>query len=215
MDVRIEKARSQFGAKTSYKVLKRILDVILCSIALIVLIPLFLVIGFAVWVEDRGSIFFSQERSGLNGQPFKIYKFRSMCMDAPKMHKELLSQNELDGPAFKIKKDPRITKVGAFLRKTSLDELPQLINIIKGEMSIVGPRPLPTYETVQLSDFERMRLTIKPGLTCYWQCEGRSEIEFEKWMQLDMKYIEEESLWTDIKIIFKTFGAVASGKGAS
>lgn len=214
MDVRIEAVKTKEKTKSMYRVLKRFCDVVLCSLALVVLFPTFLIIGLCIWLEDRGSVFFVQERSGLNGKVFKMYKFRSMCMNAPHMHKSLLEQNELDGPAFKMKNDPRITKVGRFIRKTSLDELPQLINIIKGDMSIVGPRPLPTYETVQMNDQQRQRLRVKPGLTCYWQCMGRNKLGFDEWMKLDMKYIEDENLWTDIKIIFKTFGAVLGEKGA-
>lgn len=214
MDVRIEAVNTKEKTKSPYRMLKRFLDVSLCSLSLVVLFPLFLIIGLCIWIEDRGPVFFVQERNGLNGKVFKMYKFRSMCKDAPKMHKSLLAQNELDGPAFKMKNDPRITKVGAIIRKTSLDELPQLINIIKGDMSIVGPRPLPTYETVQMNDQQRQRLRVKPGLTCYWQCMGRNKLGFDEWMELDMKYIEDENLWTDIKIIIKTFGAVLGERGA-
>ena len=142
------------------------------------------------------------------------YKFRSMVKDAPELHESLLPHNELDGPAFKMRDDPRITKVGRFIRKTSIDELPQLVNIIKGEMSIVGPRPLPVYETEELNLYQRQRLNVKPGLTCYWQACGRNNIEFDEWMELDLKYIRDASIWTDLKLIFMTFGAVVSGEGS-
>ncbi len=137
-----------------------------------------------------------------------------MVKNAPELHKELLSQNELDGPAFKMKDDPRITKVGKFIRKTSIDELPQLINIIKGEMSIVGPRPLPAYETENCNEYQKQRLLMKPGLTCYWQVMGRNDIAFDEWIELDLKYIKNASVWTDIGLIIMTFGAVFTGKGA-
>ena len=130
------------------------------------------------------------------------------------MHNDLLEQNELDGPAFKMKDDPRLTKVGKFLRKTSLDELPQLINVFKGEMSVVGPRPLPTYETEQLTPYQKQRLNVKQGLTCYWQCSGRSDVSFDEWMDMDMKYIEEASIITDFRIFWKTVVKVLTGEGA-
>ena len=131
-----------------------------------------------------------------------------MFQDAPELREELEPQNELDGPAFKIKDDPRITRVGRFLRRTSLDELPQLVNILRGEMSFVGPRPLPTYETAKLNTYQRQRMLVKPGLTCYWQCSGRYNIPFKNWMEMDLRYIREESVWNDIRIILKTFSCI-------
>ncbi len=197
-----------------YRFIKRLFDVVMSMIALIVLAPVFLVVAFVIKLEDGGNAFYVQERSGLNGKPFRMYKFRSMCKDAEKIHKQLLDQNELDGPAFKMKDDPRVTKVGKFIRKTSIDELPQLVNIVKGEMSIVGPRPLPTYETEQCNDYQNQRLLVKPGLTCYWQCCGRNDIPFDEWMELDLKYIREAGFWTDFKLILKTVGAVLRSDGA-
>ena len=198
----------------SYFCVKRFFDIVLSSIALVFLLIVMIPVAIAIVVEDGFPVFFAQERNGLNGKVFKMYKFRSMCRNAQQMHFELLGENELDGPAFKMKDDPRVTKVGKFLRRSSLDELPQLINIIKGEMSIVGPRPLPTYETEQCNDYQNQRLLVKPGLTCYWQCSGRNDIPFDEWIELDLKYIREASLWTDVKIICKTFGAVIKAKGA-
>ena len=157
---------------------------------------------------------FNQDRSGLNGTAFKMYKFRSMVKNAPELHESLLDKNELDGPAFKLKNDPRITKVGRFIRKSSIDELPQLINIIKGDMSIVGPRPLPVYETEQCNEYQNQRLFMKPGLTCYWQVMGRNDIGFDEWVELDLKYIKRAGFFTDLGLIIMTFGAVLSGKGA-
>lgn len=199
---------------SGYAVSKRFFDVVLSVLALIVLSPVFLITAAAIYIEDKDPVIFTQERNGLNGKTFRMYKFRTMCVNAPAMHKDLLDKNELNGPAFKMKDDPRITKVGKILRRTSLDELPQLINIIKGDMSIVGPRPLPTYETAQLTNYQRQRLQVKPGLTCYWQCSGRNNIPFEEWMELDMKYIREAGVLTDVKIIIKTFASVIGGGGA-
>ena len=197
-----------------YRFFKRFFDIVLSLIALVVLSPVFLITAVAIRLEDGDPVIFKQDRSGLNGSVFKMYKFRSMVKNAPELHKELLAQNELDGPAFKMKDDPRITKVGRFIRRTSIDELPQLINIIKGEMSIVGPRPLPVYETDELNAYQRQRLNVKPGLTCYWQVSGRNDIGFDEWIELDLKYIREASVWTDMKLIFMTFRAVISGEGA-
>jgi lipopolysaccharide/colanic/teichoic acid biosynthesis glycosyltransferase len=143
-----------------------------------------------------------------------MYKFRSMIKNAPAMRAEMEKFNELDGPAFKMKDDPRITKIGAFIRKTSIDELPQLVNVLKGEMSLVGPRPLPTYETAECNEYQLQRLLVKPGLTCYWQISGRNDISFDEWIEMDLQYIREASIWTDIKILFMTVGAVLTGKGA-
>lgn len=197
-----------------YAVCKRIFDVVMSLFALIVLSPVFLITAVVIYLGDKGPVIFTQERNGLNGKIFRMYKFRSMCINAPAMHKDLLNKNELDGPAFKMKDDPRITKVGHFIRRTSIDELPQLINILKGEMSIVGPRPLPTYETARCSEYQKQRLLVKPGLTCYWQCSGRNDIAFNEWMEMDLRYISEASFLTDMKIIIKTFGSVMRGKGA-
>ncbi len=197
-----------------YLFVKRGFDIMASALGLVILSPVFLAVAAAIKIDDGGPIIYKQDRNGLYGKVFRMYKFRSMVRDAEKMHRQLLDRNELDGPAFKMKDDPRLTRVGKILRRASIDELPQLVNIIKGEMSIVGPRPLPTYETVQCTPYQRQRLNIKPGLTCYWQCSGRSDIPFEEWMEMDLKYIEEAGIWTDIKIILKTFLAVVRGGGA-
>ena len=200
-----------------YWIGRRTQDVILSSLALVVLSPVMLATAIAIVVDDpsAGPIF-SQERIGRNGKPFKFYKFRSMCPNAEAKLNDLLEQNEMDGPVFKIKDDPRITRVGKFIRKTSIDELPQLINVLKGEMSLVGPRPLPVYETEAFaSDAHRRRLSVLPGVTGYWQIAGRSNIrEFEKLVELDMKYIDNWSLWLDIKLLLKTVPAVLFARGA-
>lgn len=201
--------------KPVYEFLKRTMDIVCSGLALLVLSPLFLILAIAVR-SDGGPAFYTQERVGKNGKLFRIYKFRSMCMnaDSPEMLAKLAALNEMDGPAFKIKNDPRITKVGRFIRRTSLDELPQLINIFIGDMAIVGPRPPLVSEVAQYTDYQRQRLLVKQGLTCYWQCSGRNNINFQEWVELDLKYIRERSLWTDIKIIFMTIPAVLSGDGA-
>lgn len=198
----------------TYHEIKRGIDVIVALLAIVLFAPVFLVTALAIYIEDGAPVFFIQERNGLHGKIFRMYKFRSMCRDAAKIHQSLLAQNELDGPAFKMKDDPRLTRVGKFIRKTSIDELPQLLNILKGEMSIVGPRPLPTYETAELNEYQRQRMNVKPGLTCYWQCSGRNDIPFGEWMEMDMKYIENESICTDARIMVKTVASVITGKGA-
>lgn len=197
-----------------YRFCKRFGDIVLSMAGLIVLSPLFLAVAIVIKLEDGESILYIQERNGINGKVFRMYKFRSMCMNAEEIHKDLLNQNELDGPAFKMKNDPRITKIGKFIRKTSIDELPQLINIIKGDMSIVGPRPLPTYETAQCNEYQNQRLLVKPGLTCYWQCCGRNNVPFDEWIEMDLKYIREAGILTDTKLILKTVGAVIRREGA-
>ena len=197
-----------------YRFLKRCGDILLSAAGLLVLSPVFLIVSLLIWLEDRGSVIFCQERNGLNNQVFKMYKFRSMVSNADKLRAAMEKYNELDGPAFKMKDDPRITRIGRFIRKTSIDELPQLWNILRGEMSLVGPRPLPTYETAQCNDYQMQRLLVKPGLTCYWQISGRSDISFDEWIELDLKYIREASVITDLKILLQTVTAVLGHKGA-
>lgn len=200
------------GKPLYYKVLKRAADIVLSSGALVILSPVMLGAAIAVIVEDGRPVIYAAPREGLDGKPFKMYKFRSMYRDAESKLKDLLGENEQTGPAFKIENDPRITNVGDFLRKTSIDELPQLINIIKGEMSIVGPRAI--QRTKEYTSHEEQRLLVKPGLTCYWQVMGRSRIDWEDWVELDLDYIQDMSIWTDIKLIAKTFGAVLRGDGS-
>ena len=197
-----------------YNGIKRFFDVILSAFAIGVLLPLLLIVSIAVKLDSTGPAIYMQKRAGKGRTSFTMYKFRSMCEDADQLRENLQDQNECDGPVFKIVRDPRVTRVGKFLRKTSLDELPQLFNIIKGDMSIVGPRPPLLSEVEQYTPYQMHRLDTKPGLTCYWQISGRSNIGFEKWVELDMKYIEERSLWTDLKIILKTVPAVLFERGA-
>lgn len=198
-----------------YWALRRAQDVVLSALALVLLFPLLLLIGLLVVLDDpKGGPIFSQIRCGRDGKPFRLYKFRSMCVDAEQRLPDLMEQNERDGPAFKIKNDPRITRVGGFLRRSCLDELPQLWNVLKGEMSLVGPRPALPREVEQYTDYQRQRLYITPGLTCYWQIRpDRNRIPFEEWMELDLRYIRERSFWVDWKILFQTVKAVLRGTG--
>lgn len=194
---------------------KRLLDIVVSSIALICLSPILLAAAIAIKLNSPGPVMFLQERIGLNKRRFKIFKFRTMVPNAEKLQKALEAQNEAGGPTFKIKNDPRITPVGRFLRKSSIDELPQLINVLKGDMSLVGPRPLPVrdYEGFN-EDWQRRRFSVTPGITCLWQILGRSGITFEQWMLLDLQYLDEWSLWLDLKILAKTVPAVLRGAGA-
>jgi lipopolysaccharide/colanic/teichoic acid biosynthesis glycosyltransferase len=197
-----------------YFFVKRIMDITLSVMGLLILFPVLLITAAAIRMETKGGILFTQLRTGKNGKTFKMYKFRSMCMDAEKKRKELTDRNEIEGPIFKIAKDPRITKVGKIIRRFSIDELPQLVNVIKGEMSIIGPRPLATYETEEFTEYENLRHKVKPGLTCLWQISGRSDTTFEQMIGLDLKYLRKMSIFTDIRILFKTVGVVVLGKGA-
>lgn len=203
-----------YREKPVYSAVKRVFDFSCALLALILLSPLFAVISFLIWKEDHGPAFFCQTRLTKNGKPFKMYKFRSMCVGAEQMLNDLMDQNEMDGPAFKIRKDPRITKIGHFIRRTSIDELPQLLNILGGTMSFVGPRPPLPREVEQYTPYQMQRLDVVGGLTCYWQIGGRSEIMFDEWVALDLKYIMERSMWTDIKLIFLTAKSVLTGQGA-
>ena len=201
--------------KPVYEFFKRIFDVAMCSFALIVLSPLFLVIAIAIKLEDGGSVFYSQTRHTKGGKKFEMYKFRSMCPNADQKLEELMDQNEMEGPAFKMKDDPRITKIGKFIRKTSIDELPQLVNVIRGDMSIVGPRPPLVREVAEYTPYQMHRLDIKTGLACYRECYGRSNIHnFDEWVESDLKYIRERGVLTDLKVIFLTIKVVLTGEGA-
>lgn len=188
-----------------YIILKRCIDIIGALFGIIILSPLFIIVAILIKIEDsKGRVFFTQERCGKDNKKFKMYKFRSMVSNAEELLLELEYLNEKDGPVFKIKDDPRITKIGRFIRKTSIDELPQLINVLKGEMTLVGPRPAIPREVEQYNDYQKQRLSVKPGLTCYWQVQGRNSIDFDEWIELDLNYIEERNLLVDIKLIFKT-----------
>lgn len=195
---------------------KEVMDRVGALAGLVVLSPLFLVVILAVKLGSPGPVFFTQERAGRHGRPFTMYKFRSMRTDAEDLRESLEDANQMSGPVFKIENDPRITKVGAWLRRTSIDEFPQLFNVLKGEMSLVGPRPLPVYEVEKFErSAQRRRLSVKPGLTCIWQISGRNEVRnFEDWVKLDLEYIDNWSLWLDVKILIKTIPVVLSGAGA-
>lgn len=208
--------RQQVRAKNKgYLVFRRVQDVLLSLTALLVLWPAMLILALIIVIDSPGAgPIFSQTRVGRDGKEFRFYKFRSMHPDAEKRLEELLQYNEMQGPVFKIKEDPRITRIGKFLRKSSIDELPQLINVIKGDMSIVGPRPALPREVEQYTEYEKQRLYIEPGLTCYWQiAPNRNDLSFDDWVDLDIQYIKERSFCTDWKIIFKTFGAIFGMNG--
>lgn len=212
----IESGKTREKSSSLYEFIKRVIDILGAIIGLLILSPILIIVAILIKIEDpKGNIFFSQKRVGKNGEEFKMYKFRSMVHNAEELKKTLMEQNEMIGPMFKIKNDPRITKVGKVIRKTSIDELPQLINILKGNMSLVGPRPSLPKEVEQFESWMLRRLDIKPGLTCYWQVSGRNNISFEEWMKLDVKYIEERNLWIDIKLIFKTFFVLFGDSSAS
>lgn len=214
LHVQRQRIRARWMA-SRHETLKRLIDVVLSAIALVVIAPLFLLIAICIKLEDGGPIFFVQTRVGTYGRYFKMYKFRSMCLDAEQRLKDLLSQNNhKEGITFKLKDDPRITRVGKWLRKFSFDELPQLFNVLIGDMSLVGPRPPVPREVAKYSLSHRRRLAIKPGITCFWQISGRAEIDFSGQVQLDVNYIENQSLATDFSILMRTVPAVLSGRGA-
>lgn len=199
-----------------YLFIKRLIDIVGSLLGLILLSPLFCIVAILIKLEDpKGKVFFAQERNGINSKTFKMYKFRSMVNNAEELLQKLQHQNEQSGPVFKIKDDPRITKVGKFIRKTSIDELPQLINVLKGDMSLVGPRPPIPHEVEQYTAYQMQRLLVKPGLTCIWQVSGRNNIGFDDWVEMDIEYIQNRNLWLDIKLIFKTVGVLFGDDNAS
>ena len=200
--------------KPVYSFVKRAFDFGASLVGLVCLSPVLLATAVAIKLESEGPVIFSQDRVGLNGKKFKMYKLRSMVSNAEELKEKLLEQNEMSGPMFKMKDDPRITKVGKFIRKTSIDELPQLINVLKGDMSLVGPRPSLPKEVKQFEPWMYERLQVKPGLTCIWQVSGRNNIDFEDWMKLDVKYVRERSLLGDLKLVFKTFFVLFGDKNA-
>jgi lipopolysaccharide/colanic/teichoic acid biosynthesis glycosyltransferase len=209
-----EDVKSEFDKCRAYFLFKRIIDVLGVIVGIVLFLPVFFITAIAIKVESTGPVFFIQERVGLNGRLFNMYKFRSMCDDAECKLDELQEVNEMSGPMFKMKCDPRVTKIGKVIRKTSIDELPQLFNILKGEMSFVGPRPNLLKEVVQYTDAQKLKLIAKPGLTCYWQVGGRNDVDFEEWMELDVKYIRERNTLVDIRLIFKTIGVLFGDENA-
>jgi len=194
---------------------KRILDIVASLVALILLSPIFLITAVIIKLSDGGPVLFGQERSGLFGRTFKMWKFRSMVINAEALKEKLESQNEMGGPVFKIKKDPRITRFGRFIRKSSIDELPQIWNVLKGDMSLVGPRPPIPSEVEKYERWQMRRLSMRPGITCIWQVSGRNNIDFDSWMKLDLQYIDNWTLFLDVKLILKTVPVVLLRKGAS
>lgn len=196
-------------------VLKRALDIVLSIVLMLLALPVSVGISLLIKATGSGEILFRQTRCGLNGRRFTIYKFRTMVEGADERKEELLHLNEMDGPVFKVSKDPRVTWLGRFLRRFSLDELPQLWNVLRGDMSLVGPRPPIPDEVARYQRWQRRRLSMKPGLTCLWQISGRNQIDFDRWMQMDLEYIDTWSPWLDFKILLKTVPAVLSGRGAS
>lgn len=199
----------------SATVLKRFLDVVLSALALVMFSPVFLLVAVLIKLEDGGPVFFSQTRVGQWGREFQMFKFRSMCRDADEKLRDLLGSNQHgEGVTFKIKNDPRLTRSGRWLRKFSVDELPQFYNVFRGDMSLFGPRPPVPREVALYTPADRRRLAAVPGITCFWQIGGRSEIDFSRQVQMDVAYIESQSFWVDMKILLKTVPAVLSGRGA-
>ena len=197
-----------------YRFSKRAFDILVAVVGLILLLPLIPVIVALIKLDSPGSVLFAQKRVGRDGRLFTCYKFRSMVADAESMKKELVDQNEASGAAFKIRQDPRITEIGAFLRKSSLDEMPQLLNVLLGDMSIVGPRPQIPAEVELYEPWHRRRLEVRPGITCLWQISGRSHVGFDEWMRLDVDYVRRRSMKLDLWILLRTLPAVIARKGA-
>jgi len=197
-----------------YLISKRLFDIVISCLGLIVLFPFFIVVAAVIKLNSKGPIIFVQNRTGKDGKEFRFYKFRSMVHEAENLKDKVRSLSEVEGPIFKIKKDPRITKLGRFLRKSSIDELPQLFNVLKGDMSLIGPRPPLPEEVGQYTPHQMQRLSVLPGITCLWQISGRSEVSFYEWIELDIYYIEHRSFLLDLKILIRTIPVVLGGEGA-
>lgn len=212
----IAREESRFAVPDSlgYRIGKRCIDLVLALVGLVLLLPLVPVIVVLIALDSKGPVLFTQKRVGRHGRLFTCYKFRSMVQDAEALKSELTAMNEATGPAFKIREDPRITAIGAFLRRSSLDEVPQLLNVLLGAMTIVGPRPQIPTEVELYEPWHRQRLAVKPGITCLWQIAGRSHIGFDEWMRLDLEYIRRRSLRMDLYILLQTLPAVMARKGA-
>jgi exopolysaccharide biosynthesis polyprenyl glycosylphosphotransferase len=195
---------------------KQVIDFVGALVLLVIASPLLIGCALVIRFSSKGPVLFRQQRAGLNGQPFNMLKFRSMVTNAEQLKQELAQLNEMSGPVFKVTNDPRVTRVGRFIRKWSIDELPQLINILRGDMSLVGPRPLPVDEVDRFDDrAHRRRLSVKPGLTCLWQVAGRNDVrDFHEWVRLDLEYIDNWSIWLDLKILVRTIPVVLTGAGA-
>ncbi|WP_267201549.1 sugar transferase [Limosilactobacillus kribbianus] len=214
-NMRIYVDEQQLNHQYAYRTIKRLFDIVAASIAVIILSPVFLIIAICIKVDDpKGPVFYSQTRVGKDGRLFKMYKFRSMVTNADELLEKLRSQNEVNGAMFKMKNDPRITRVGRVIRKYSLDELPQLVNVVGGSMSIVGPRPPLTSEVAEYTDYDKQRLMVKPGATGMWQVGGRNDVDFDEMVRLDLTYIQERSIWLDLKIMFETVKVMIKPNGA-
>lgn len=213
-DATFDSDRSERRRLVYESVIKRLVDVLLASLGLVAALPVWFAIAVAVKLDSSGPVIFVQERTGQHGRRFNFYKFRSMYIDAEQRFADVRPQNEAEGPVFKMRNDPRVSKVGGFLRRTSLDELPQLINVLKGDMSLVGPRPPLPSEVSQYRPGDLIRLSVKPGLTCLWQINGRSNVGFDQWMEYDREYVHKMSFWLDLSILARTVGAVLSMRGA-
>jgi len=212
---REEEERETLPKGTLYPILKRAVDILGSLFGMVAISPLLAAVAVAIKLEDpRGPVIFSQTRIGKDGKPFKIYKFRSMCVDAEEKLKKMRDRNDISGPMFKIKDDPRITRVGKFIRKTSIDELPQFFNVLKGEMSLVGPRPSSIWEVDQYTSHDKKRLAVTPGCTGLWQISGRNELGFHEMLELDLAYIEKKCIWFDLRIMLKTVKIMIYSKGA-
>ncbi|MDN6627101.1 MAG: sugar transferase [Pisciglobus halotolerans] len=208
-------SRKKLNHKHGYHFAARFIDIVGIVIGLILLSPLFVIVAFLIKKEEpEGTVFYSQTRVGKNSRKFRMYKFRSMCVDADTKLAELLQHNEVEGPMFKMKDDPRITRVGKFIRKTSIDELPQLWNVLKGEMSLVGPRPPLEREVKEYTDYDKQRLYVKPGCTGLWQISGRNKVGFHDMVDLDIQYINKIGVWNDMKIMLKTINVIFKSDGA-
>ena len=206
--------KRKFHKNRGYFALKRTVDIFGSLFGISLLSPVLVATAIAVKLDSKGPSIFAQERVGQGGKTFKMYKFRSMVVDAESKLNNLKDKNEMDGPMFKMTFDPRVTRIGRLIRKTSIDELPQLFNVLAGDMSLVGPRPNLPEEVAKFDDYSRQKLIAKPGITCYWQVMGRSNVGFKEWMELDHKYIEDRSFWLDIKLILKTFKVLFGDKNA-
>lgn len=214
LDLEAVQAAQRLASRYGYRVAKRLFDIMFSLLVLVLLSWVYAAVAIAIKHDSEGPVFFNQERVGKDGKTFKMHKFRSMYVDAEERLKDLQDLNEKDGPVFKIKDDPRITHVGHFIRKTSIDELPQFINVLKGDMSIVGPRPALPREVRQYTPYQKERLLVKPGITCFWQTRrNRDNISFDEWVGLDLLYIKKCSVLTDLKLIIQTVGVVLTAQG--
>ncbi len=204
----------EFTDPAGYRLAKRAFDLAVGAAILLMLVPVIPLVGLMIRLDSEGPVFYRQDRVGKGGRTFKFYKFRSMRVEADRLRAELESRNEVSGPVFKMKNDPRVTTVGQFLRRSSLDEIPQIFNVLKGDMSIVGPRPALPNEVARYEAWHRRRLDVKPGITCLWQVAGRGRVGFDEWMRLDIEYMSRRSLRTDVAIFLKTIPAVIARRGA-